>query len=99
VDACDIITRVRLVSKTRLKKLCGGPCFVCVESELFQKNEKNLTVADLRFTSRSKKSTRWLSACRVRKQRVPRIFVTTLQKKRHVTHNTQNKLQRANSVF
>ena len=45
MDACDIITRVRLVSKTRLKKLCGGPCFVCVESELFQKNEreKNLT--------------------------------------------------------
>jgi len=63
---------------------------VCVESELFQKNEKEKFNCGSRLARK-----RARVGCRVRKQRMPRIFVTTLQKKRHVTHNTENKLQRA----
>jgi len=40
---CDIITRVRLVSKTRLKNFAADRV-LCVESELFKKTrERNLT--------------------------------------------------------
>lgn len=43
MDACDIITRVRLVSKTRLKNFAADRV-LCVESELFKKTrERNLT--------------------------------------------------------